>query len=120
MGASSSKTKDKLNNNDSKNTLFKQLISYFNSEKIIEKIVSTGNIHSKHKENNQNDNINNIIQNRFCLIDKKWIKEWKNYIGYEEINNYFKNNHFKRKLNQEDYNWIMKIIEKNIKNKKMI
>ena len=59
---------------------------------------------------------NKLIQNEHCLIDKKWIKKWRDHVGYEEIKQYFKISNNKIIDDEENFNWIISIIEKNSKN----
>ena len=56
-----------------------------------------------------------LVQERHCLIDKRWIKKWRRHVGYEEIKNKFYQNRYKIIDNDDNYNWIVPIIEKNSK-----
>jgi hypothetical protein len=61
-------------------------------------------------------NETNLQQNKYCLIDKKWIRKWRKHVGYEEIKNYFKNlgeNNVIDDIN--NYKWMVEIIDKNSK-----
>ena len=82
---------------------FKQLKHYYNNRKAFKKLW-------------QEDELNpskNVIQNMFCLIDKKWLKKWKKHVGYKEIKNKIKEDKIERDLDDNDYKWISKIIDKN-------
>ena len=58
----------------------------------------------------------NVQQNKYCLIDKKWIRKWRKHVGYEEIKNYFKNLGENIKIDDiNNYKWIVEIIDKNSK-----
>ena len=78
---------------------FKQLIEYFNFRK---KFKST--LLSPNSYNDKNEHL--------YLIDKKWLKKWKEYIGYNEIKQFYKSNNYNRDLNEDDFPWIKKIIIK--------
>ena len=112
--------------------LFKQLMFYFNFHKKFEQILANGTLET---ENNINDyfnlsipkqknetnvfsdkfSVNKWISNKFCLIDKNWIKEWKKYIGYSEIVKSIKNI-----IKEEDYDKIKNIIKRNTNIKRLI
>ena len=82
---------------------FKQLKHYYNHRKAFKKQL-------------QEDELNpskNVIQNIFCLIDKKWLKKWKKHVGYKEIKNKIKEDKIERDLDNNDYKWISEIIDKN-------
>ena len=97
---------------------FIQLKEYYNFKKDFIDNLNSGNLpKKKEKEENQVNEIKIgdkenqcIIQNEYCLIDKKWIENWKKYVGYDEVINNINNNN-KIKLN--DYHWIKSIISKN-------
>ena len=86
---------------------FKQLKYYYNQRKKFKNILSKGL--------NQQENKNNVVQNEYCLIDKRWLKKWKKHVGYKEIKNKIKENKIERDLNDNDYQWISEIIDKNYK-----
>ena len=86
---------------------FKQLKYYYNQRKKFKNILSKGL--------NQQENKNNVVQNEYCLIDKRWLKKWKKHVGYKEIKNKIKEDKIKRDLDNNDYKWIAGIIDKNYK-----
>ena len=98
---------------------YKQLISYFNFKKKLEKKLRVKQFPKEIKNQNEIKNKlspnKTIIQKNYCLIDKKWIEKWKKHIGFNEIEKYCKENNITRELNNKDYNWISQIIEKNYK-----
>ena len=97
---------------------YKQLISYFNFKKKLEKKLSVKQFPKEIKNQNEIKNKlspNKTIINKYYLIDKKWIEKWKKHIGFNEIEKYCKENNIIRELNDKDYNWISQIIEKNYK-----
>ena len=86
---------------------FKQLKYYYNQRKKFKNILSKGL--------NQQENESNVIENEYCLIDKIWLKKWKKHVGYKEIKNKIKKNKVERDLDNNDYQWISGIIDKNYK-----
>ena len=60
--------------------------------------------------------LNKYIQNKFCLIDRNWIKIWKRYTGYKEIFNLYNGNF----IQDKDLSNIKSIIEKNIREKNLV
>ena len=56
-------------------------------------------------------NNSNFIINEFYLIDRKWIKKWKKYIGYNQISRILKKS---RELVDNDYYWVEPIMKKNM------
>jgi hypothetical protein len=109
--------------------LFNQLINYYKFHRKLDELLENGNFES---ENDINSSMsgqksftsvntetltrNKYIQNTLCLIDKSWIKKWKNYIGYSDIVKLYKKNH----LNETDYDGIKPIIIKNSSTKKIL
>ena len=93
---------------------FIQLKEYYNFKKEFIDNLNSGNLSKKkEKERNESNEIiigdkdnNHIIQNEYCLIDKKWIENWKKYVGYEEVIKNINNN----KIKLKDYHWIKLII----------
>ena len=51
----------------------------------------------------------------YYLISQEWIRKWKHYIGFEEINNIMKKDG-KEILELQDYNWVQPLINKNTAN----
>ena len=103
---------------------FKQLKHYYNQRKEFKNDLSLGYFSPDNEENESNPSNNSqkkedvqfkpqkkISQNMFCLIDRKWLIKWKKHIGYKEIKNKIK----EVKINNNDYNWISEIIDKNYK-----
>ena len=88
--------------------LFNQLINYYKFHRKLDELLENGNFES---ENDINSSMsgqksftsvntetltrNKYIQNTLCLIDKSWIKKWKNYIGYSDIVKLYKKKSFK-------------------------
>ena len=85
------------NNRDS--ILFQQLKEYYNFRNQFLQMLENGPFY------------NNYIQNEFYLIDRKWIKKWKKYTGYNEICHILRKS---RNLTNEDYDWVSSIIKKNM------
>ena len=56
-------------------------------------------------------NFPNFIQNEFYLIDRKWIKKWKKYTGYNDISHALNKS---RELVDNDYFWVEPIMIKNM------
>ena len=56
-------------------------------------------------------NFPNFIQNEFYLIDRKWIKKWKKYTGYNDISHALNKS---RELLDNDYCWVEPIMIKNM------
>ena len=61
-----------------------------------------------------------LVQDKYCLIDKKWIKKWRKHVGYEEIKQKFKISENRAIDDDENYNWIIPVIEKNSKDNLLI
>ena len=85
-----------------RNELNKYISGWDLSEDINRTLIKTG------KENK-------LVQDKYCLIDKKWIKKWRAHVGYEEIKKKFKVSDNKTIDDDEHYNWIISIIEKKSK-----
>ena len=64
-------------------------------------------------------NNEDFIQNKFYLIDKKWLEQWRKHVGYEEISKICCRNNINRDLTKDDYGWIKPYIEKNTKENKL-
>ena len=97
--------KNKLSNlksNDNQTEL-KQLIEYFNFRK-------------KFKSDLLNKYSLKEKKDQLYLIDKKWLKKWKEYVGYKKIKQFYKSNNYNNDLNENDFPWISKIINENQKN----
>jgi hypothetical protein len=60
---------------------FKQLKYYYNHRKKFKNYLSQ---EYASQENELNPS-RNIVQNIYSLIDRKWLKKWKKYVGYKEI-----------------------------------
>ena len=60
-------------------------------------------------------NNQHLFQQKLCLIDKKWIQKWRKHVGYEEIKDKFHKYGYKLIDNNDNYKWIIPIIEKNYK-----
>ena len=82
---------------------FKQLLSYFNYSRKLEKALLLEGIK---------------MENYYScyLIDKNWFQRWKIHVGYDEIKNEYKKYNKDNDLNDNDYGWIEPIISKNSKN----
>jgi len=93
---------------------FKQLKYYYNLGKKLKNNISLGYIPQENEKNELNPS-RNIVQNIYCLIDRKWLKKWKKHIGYKEIKNKIKEDKIERDLDNNDYKWISEIIDKNYK-----
>ena len=79
--------------------LFQQLKEYYN-------------FRNKFLQTLENDSFyNHFIQNEFYLIDRKWIKNWKKYSGYNYISHILNRS---RDLNDNDYDWVVNIMNKNM------
>ena len=91
---------------------FKQLKYYYNLRKIFKNNFSQG---YNSQEKNELNPFPAVSQNMYCLIDRKWLKKWKKYVGYKEIKNTIKKNKIERDLDNNDYQWISEIIDKNYK-----
>jgi len=91
---------------------FKQLKYYYNLRKKFKIIISENN--PKKDENNLNPP-RNVVQNLYCLIDRKWLIKWKKHVGYKEIINKIKEDKMERDLDNNDYKWISEIIDKSYK-----
>ena len=86
--------------------LFKQLISYYNFRKIFKQSLNQGKclFDIKNNNNSNNQNEQSYIQNTFCFIDKKFLEEWRNHIGYELIIKELKNKNINiSQINNDDY-----------------
>ena len=89
-----------LNNTHNYNNFineFNLLKTYYNYRIKFEKMLEKG------------QNGDSFIQNTFYVIDKKWLKNWENYIGYTNIRKYLNVN---RELNDNDFNWVAEIYKK--------
>ena len=53
-----------------------------------------------------------IEQNKYCLIDKDWIKKWRKHTGYEEIKKKFQELKLPIKSGEKNYQLVSEIIEK--------
>jgi len=93
---------------------FKQLKYYYNQNKKFKKSVSLGYIQQENEKYNLSPS-RTVIQNVYCLIDRKWLKKWKKHVGYKEIKNKIKEDKIERDLDNNDYKWISEIIDKNYK-----
>ena len=89
----------KINDNQ---TELKRLIEYFNFRK-------------KFKSDLLNKYSLKEKKDQLYLIDKKWLKKWKEYIGYKKIKQFYKSNNYNNDLNENDFPWIRKIINENQK-----
>ena len=97
---------------------FKQLKYYYNLRKKFKNALSGNNSQEDGKIGLNPKNI--IAQNMYCLIDRKWLKKWKNHVGYKEIKNKINEHKIKRDLDNEDYKWISEIIDKNYRENYLI
>ena len=82
-------------------------------------VVGFSYFHDKLKKNmmkkdclNPNDKFE-FKKHNYYLISQEWIREWKRYIGYEEINKTMKEYYKKEFLTLDDYQWVQPIINKN-------
>ena len=50
----------------------------------------------------------NLIGNKCYLIDKNWLEQWKEYVGYNEIRSL----HLRRDIEDDDYGFVEPYIEK--------
>ena len=75
---------------------FKQLKEYFNFLIKFNQLLS------------QEHHDNKMIHNEYYLIDRNWVNEWKNHVGYNEIKIQIQN----REINDNDYNFVKSIIQK--------
>ena len=53
-----------------------------------------------------------LEQNRYCLIDKDWIKKWRKHTGYEEIKKKFQELQLPIESGEKNYKLVSEIIEK--------
>ena len=115
------------NNNENKDSeieqLADQLYYFYNFRRkmtsILEKRKTSNN--SLRPENGidsefKDIELNKYVQNKFCLIDRNWIKIWKRYTGYKEIFNLYNGNF----IQDKDLSNIKSIIEKNIREKNLV
>ena len=86
---------------------FKQIIAFYNFKKKLNEDLSR----DISMQNSQNEP--NFVNNKMYLIDKDWIQKWKKHVGYEEMKETSQKFHLNRELNDDDYNWIEPIINKN-------
>ena len=98
---------------------YHQLIEYLKFRNEINNYINSWNI-LENKERRQTlikkKDKTNVRQNKYCLIDKEWIRKWRKHVGYEEIKKYFKNLREKNIIDDmNNYKWIVDIIEKNSK-----
>ena len=68
---------------------YHQLIEYLKYRNEINNYIKGWNL-SAENDNLKRTMINkkketNLKQNKYCLIDKKWIRKWRKHVGYEEI-----------------------------------
>lgn len=88
-------------------TYFLQLKDCISSENEIYNILTNDNIQENNKE---------WSNNLFHCIEKEWIMEWKSFIDFNNICKELKNKK-KNIIEDEDKEWLLPLIEKNIKNK---
>ena len=50
----------------------------------------------------------NLIGNKCYLIDKDWLEQWKEYVGYDEIRSL----NLRRDIEDDDYGFVEPYIEK--------
>ena len=50
----------------------------------------------------------NLLGNKCYLIDKNWLEQWKEYVGYNEISSL----HLRRDIEDYDYGFVEPYIEK--------
>jgi len=81
---------------------------------LIKNILSNG-LNSEENKNNEFNPQQIVTQDMYCLINKIWLKKWKKHVGYKEIKNKINENKIERDLDNNDYKWISKIIDKNYK-----
>jgi len=82
---------------------FKQLIEYLNFKIKIKSLLFN--------KNNKGETLKEIY-----LIDKRWLKKWKQHVGYYVIKEFYNNNKNKDELKKDDYDWIEPIINNNTHN----
>ena len=92
---------------------FKQLKSYYNFRRIFKESLKQGKclFPNENNDNSPFQNKNSFVQKIFCLIDKKWLQQWKNHVGYDLIHEELKKRKINRELNDNDYQWLKSIIE---------
>ena len=84
------------NNNCDCRKEFEQLKAYYNFRVYFKK---------KLKENKTNYKYDNI---QYHLIDRKWLQNWKNHVGYNSIcNQRMNNNSYDKEINDNEYNNIL-------------
>ena len=93
---------------------FKQLKYYYNLRKQFKNNISLGYFPQEDEKNEFNPS-RIVSQNLYGLIDRKWLEKWKKHIGYKEIKNKLKEDKKEKALDNNDYEWISKIIDKNYK-----
>ena len=101
---------------------FMQLIAYYNCIRKIKEALTKGVfIDEEYFSNNKGrERINEgFIQNKFYLIDKNWLEQWKKHVGYQDICTNCLQKNINRNLTQNDFNWIKPYIEKNTKENKL-
>ena len=69
----------------------------------------------KYMMNNQQNSNNNMYfdNNPYYLISQEWIRKWKHYINFPEINKKMKEKG-KNYIDNKDYNWVQTIINESI------
>ena len=82
---------------------FKQLIEYLNFKIKIKSLLFN--------KNNKGETLKEIY-----LIDKRWLKKWKQHVGYYVIKEFYSKNKNKYELTEDDYDWIEPIINNNTHN----
>ena len=96
---------------------------YKNLENYFESIVEYNNIEKLFFKNLQNENLNiSKLENKYFLVDTKWINEWKLFTNYNYIKrNCYKENNFNKKntinniiYHQEKYKNIYKLNSLNL------
>ena len=88
------------NNSNNNKAEFDLLITYYNFRIKFKKKFIKG------------QNNSSFIEKTFYLIDKKWLKNWEKYIGYEDIRDIMGKDNIDRELINADYNWIEDIYKK--------
>jgi hypothetical protein len=106
-------TLNQFNPNDSNQILLNNTNNYNNFKKEFNLLKTYYNYRINfEKKFDKGQNGDSFIQNTFYAIDKKWLKNWENYIGYTYIR---KNLNINRELNDGDINWVAEIYEKTSK-----
>ena len=91
---------------------FKQLKSYYNFRRIFKESLKRGKclFPIKNNDNKAFQKENSFVQNEFCLIDKKWLEQWRNHVGYDLIHKELKIKKINRDLIDNDYYELIKLI----------